>query len=74
MKQFTPPTLTTLSGVIGWAQRFVPQVGREIRRVEDKIPAPGPTMEEILAAVRDSSEVKDALYRYIREREKKEEA
>ena len=74
MKKFIPPQVATLSGVIAWLQEFAPRVGREIRRVEGKIPEPGPTMEQILEAVRDSAEVKDAFYRYIRDRQKKEEA
>lgn len=73
MKRFRPPALRSMGEVIAFLKEFGPFVGREIRRVENKIPSAAPGMEEILAAVRDNAEVKDAIYRYIKEREAKEE-
>lgn len=72
MKKFQPPIIGNLAEVIAYLQQFVPRVGRELERIEKKIPGKGASMEEILAAVRDSAEVKDAIYRYIKEREASE--
>lgn len=71
MKKFLPaPRLP--GSVVGWLQSFVPKLEDELVRIEKKIPGKAPTMEEILAAVREDPETKDALYRYFKERMAKE--
>lgn len=73
MKRFQPAP-TTLSGLLGYIQRFIPGLERELDKLAKKIPEAGPAMEEILAAVQESPEVKDAIYRYIKDREARENA
>ena len=72
MKNFKPPAMTGLKEVISYLQRFVPQVGRELENIRKSIPKKGPTMEEVLDAVRESAEIKDAFYRYVKDRETEE--
>lgn len=72
MNVFRPPAMTGLGSVVKYLQQLAPAVGRELKRVEAK--ASGAlTLEEILAAVKEDPEVKDAIYRYIKDREAREE-
>lgn len=71
MKRFLPAPLS-LPGVLTYIQAFVPRLERELDKIEERIPGTPPTMKEILAAVREDPETKDALYRYFKERVAKE--
>lgn len=72
MKSFRPPTMTGLKDVIEYLRQFAPMVGRELETIKKSIPAKGPTTAEIVAAAAESPELKDAIYRYIKDREAKE--
>ena len=72
MKSFRPPEMTGLKDVISYLQRFVPMVGRELETIKKSIPAKGPSAAEITAALLENPEFKDAICRYVREREAKE--
>lgn len=72
MSRFKPPEMTGLKDVIKYLQRFVPMVGRELENIKKSIPAKGPTVAEIIAAAAESPELKDAIYRYIKDREARE--
>ena len=72
MIRFKLPKMTDVGEVISFLYKFLPELGRELKHIEDKIPDKGMSKEEVLAAVRDSAEVKDALYRYIKDREGRE--
>lgn len=72
MNKFKPPEMTGLKDVIKYLQKFAPMVGRELGQIEGAIPKPL-TLEEILVTVKEDPEVKDAIYRYIKDREAREE-
>lgn len=71
MKRFLPAP-RILGGVVNYLQHLVSRLEEELDRLEHKIPSKVPAMEEILAAVREDPETKDALYRYFKERMAKE--
>lgn len=70
MKTFDP--LPREGSIIGWLHRFVPKLEKELDRIEEKIPGKTPSAEEIGAALLNDPEFKDAMYRYIKNREAKE--
>lgn len=72
MNKFKPPEMTGLKDVIEYLRRLVPMVGRELETIKKSIPAKGPTTAEIVAAAAESPELKDAIYRYIKDREARE--
>ena len=71
MKIFDP--LPRAGGIIGWLHRFVPKLEKELTRIEEKIPDKAPSAQETRAALLNDPEFKDALYRYIKTREEKEQ-
>lgn len=71
MKTFDP--LPREGGIIGWLHRFVPKLEKELDRIEKKIPDKAPSTQETRAALLDDSEFKDAMYRYIKDREAREQ-
>lgn len=72
MIRFTPPKLTALAEVISYLHRFIPELGREIKRIENKIPAAAPGIQEVTDKLLDDPDFKDAIYRYIKDREARE--
>lgn len=72
MSKFQPLIDFSLNGVCKFLRRLVPQLEQELNRIEKRISEEAPGMEKILTAIQESPEVKDALYRYIKEREAKE--
>ena len=71
MKIFDP--LPREGGIIGWLNRFVPKLEKELGRIEEKIPGKAPSTQETRAALLDDPEFKDAMYRYIKNREAREQ-
>lgn len=71
MKIFDP--LPREGGIIGWLHRFVPKLEKELGRIEEKIPGKAPSAQETKEALLNDPEFKDAIYRYIRNREAKEQ-
>ena len=71
MKIFDP--LPREGGIIGWLLRFVPKLEKELDGIEKKIPDKAPSAQEIGAALLDDPEFKDAMYRFIKNREAKEQ-
>lgn len=71
MKTFDP--LPREGGIIGWLHRFVPKLEKELDRIEKKIPDKAPSIQETGAALLNDPEFKDAMYRYIKNREAKEQ-
>ena len=73
MKKFLPvPSL--LGSVVDYLRAFVPDVERELVRIEKKIPDKAPTTEEIRDALLNDPAFKDAIYQHIKNREGKENA
>lgn len=70
MKVFDP--LPREGGIIGWLHRFVPKLEKELTRIEGKIPGKGPTAAQIQEELLSTPEFKDAIYRYIKDREARE--
>lgn len=71
MKRFSPaPWLPEL--VVGFLARFVPKLEEELDRLEEKIPGKAPTHDEIREALLNDPDFKDAMYRYIKQREERE--
>lgn len=71
MKIFDP--LPREGGILGWLHRFVPRLEKELGRIEREIPGKAPSAQETGAALLNDPEFKDALYRYIKTREAKEQ-
>lgn len=71
MKRFRPPPGTVVE-LVSYIRDFVLRVDREFDRTRKEIPKQWPGIDEVLKAVRDDTETKDAIYRYIKEREAKE--
>ena len=71
MKIFDP--LPREGGIIGWFHRFVPKLEKELDRIERKIPDKAPSAQETKEALLNDPEFKDSLYRYIKNREAKEQ-
>ena len=71
MKFFDP--LPREGGITGWLHRFVPRLEKELGRIEEKIPGKAPSAQETKEALLNDPEFKDAMYRYIRNREAKEQ-
>ena len=71
MKTFDP--LPREGGIIGWLHRFVPKLERELDEIRKKIPDKAPSAQETGAALLNDPEFKDAMYRYIKNREAKEQ-
>lgn len=59
-------------GILGWLKRFVPKLEGELRRIERLIPGKAPTAEEIRETLLNDPAFKDAIYRYVKDREAKE--
>lgn len=72
MKKYTLPHGATLSQVVDSLNRAIPEIQRELERLDKACSAEGPTLNQILCAVKESGEVKDAIYRYIKDREERE--
>lgn len=72
MKTFDP--LPGEGSIREWLKRFVPKLERELRRLDRKTPAKALSAEEIRKALLDDPDFKDSIYRYIMERQAKEEA
>ena len=70
MKIFDP--LPREGGIIGWLHRFVPRLEQELDEIRNKIPAEAPGTQETKEALLNDPEFKDAMYRYIKNREAKE--
>lgn len=58
-------------GILGWLKRFVPKLEEELRRIEKKIPGKAPTAQEISEELLNDPMFKDAIYRYVKDREGK---
>lgn len=71
MKIFDP--LPREGGIIGWLHRFVPNLEKELGRIEKKIPGGAPSVQETKKALLNDPEFKDSMYRYIKNREAKEQ-
>lgn len=71
MKIFDP--LPREGSVIGWLHRFVQKLEKELDRIEGKIPGKAPSAQETKEALLNDPEFKDAIYRYIKNREAKEQ-
>ena len=71
MKIFDP--LPREGSIIGWLHRFVPKLEKELDGIREKIPGKTPSAQETGAALLDDPEFKDALYRYIKNREAREQ-
>lgn len=71
MKIFDP--LPREGGIIGWLHRFVPRLEKELGRIEEKIPGKVPSAQETKEALLNDPEFKDAMYRYFKNREAKEQ-
>ena len=71
MKTFDP--LPREGSVIGWLHRFVQKLEKELDRIEKEIPGKAPSTQETKEALLNDPEFKDALYRYIKTREEKEQ-
>lgn len=71
MKIFDP--LPREGGIIGWLHRFVPKLEQELDEIRKKIPGSAPSTQETKEALLNDPEFKDALCRYIKTREEKEQ-
>lgn len=56
-------------GIIGWLHRFVPRLEQELRAIRNQIPGKAPGHEEVREALLNDPDFKDAMYRYIKQRE-----
>lgn len=70
MKIFDP--LPREGGIIGWLHRFVPKLENELNGIK-KIPGKAPTVQEIREQLLNDSMFKDAIYRYTKDREAREQ-
>ena len=59
-------------GIIGWLHRFVPRLERELDELRKLIPGKTPTHDEIWEELLNDPDFKDAMYRYIKQREERE--
>lgn len=71
MKIFDP--LPREGGIIGWLHRFVPKLERELDEIRGKIPGEAPSAQKTKEALLNDPEFKDAMYRYIKDREAREQ-
>ena len=71
MKIFDP--LPREGGINGWLHRFVPKLERELNELRNNIPGEAPSAQETGLALLNDPEFKDAMYRYIKNREAKEQ-
>lgn len=60
------------SGIIGWLHRFVPRLEEELEKLRKLIPGKPPTHDEIREELMNDPDFKDAMYRYFKQREERE--
>lgn len=73
MKRFLPaPRL--MPALSKYIQDFIPQLERILDGIENKIPEKGPTAQQIREELLNDPDFKDAIYRYIKNREGRENA
>ena len=72
MKIFEP--LPREGGIQGWLGRFVDRLEEELERIRAMIPGKAPTAQESREALLNDPAFLDAMYRYIKQREERENA
>ena len=68
MRSFKPVP-GSLGALLEYIRDFVPRVDREIQRMEEKIPAQPPTMQEVREQLLNDPDFLAGVYGYIKRRE-----